>query len=313
MPFPPHIETVLNQWAIRADTKAALYDLYLSLGAQVLEVFADLAEGVASPSLLAPEDTVAIRERVVERYVRLHHAQWIAGAPTPSLWHPRAAEGRASGMAVPLGELPETARRVVPDDQPVPDGVLILGRNAHYGGRPETISFDVVASDLEDAVAIGKAEGQQHTMPGSVGQTSGTFDPVQNVALIWEVQPNVFKPAGERNRAIAKVYRKHRMWHLVTLAAAVDWLRAQKAALFILRGSALAVTHEVNREKPVADAIVTLHDRTVETVAASLDLMLRAATDADELELLETTVMNHALRQHVLRQGATESILRVEG
>ena len=298
-------------YGIRADTKAALYDLYLSLGDEVLEVFADLAEGVTAATMLEPDDTLTIREQVVERFLRRNHPRWLAGAPTASLWHPREAEGRASGAAVPLGELSDVAKRVVGDDQPLPDGILILGRNAHFGGRADTISFDVVARELDDALAIGRAAGQQHTLPGSVGETSGTFDAVRSLALIWEVQPNVYKPAGERNRAIAKIYRRHRNWHLVTLASALEWLRAQQAATFILRGDALSVTHEVNPEKPVSPAIAALHDRTVEQVVRSLGGTLETPSNEDELVLLDSGVMNHALRQYVLRQGAAAAMLRV--
>ena len=311
MPFPEHIEHVLTAYGIRADTKAALYDLYLSMGGEVLEVFADLADGVTAASTMHPDDTLGIRELVVERHVRRNHPRWTMGHPTASLWHPRDAEGRASGAAVPIGEIPEVAKRVVGDHQPGPDGILILGRNAHFGGRAETISFDVVASELEDAVAIGKAQGQQHTIPGSVGETSGTYDSGANVALIWEVQPNVYKPSGDRNREIAKIYRRHRNWHLVTLASALNWLAAQKTSTFILRGSALAVTHEVNPEKPVSDAIAEMHDRTVARVVTALGAELVPPTEADEIVLLESCVMNHALRKHVLRQGADGSMWRV--
>ncbi|HEV7238868.1 MAG TPA: hypothetical protein VGQ36_06470 [Thermoanaerobaculia bacterium] len=306
MPFPEHIERVLTAYKLPADTKSALYDLYLSMGDEVLEVFADLADGVTSATTLTPDDTLLIRERVVERYLRRNHPRWLEGKPTASLWHPRAAEGRASGAAIPMGKFPELAHQV--SDQPLPDGMLLLGRNAHYGGRAETISFDVVARDLEDAVAIGKASGQQHTIPGSVGATSGTFDSALNVALLWEVQPNVFKPAGERNRAIAKIFRRHRNWHLITLAAALEWLGAQKAEIFILRGGALATTHEVNPAKPVSETIAALHDRTVEQVARAADATLAEPTNADELALLDSCVMNHALRKHVLVNGAAAAM-----
>lgn len=304
MPFPSHIERVLDAYAIRADTKAALYDLYLTLGDEVLEVFADVAEGVTTASSLEPDDTLLLREKVVERYLRRNHPLWLEGKPTPSLWHPRSAEGRASGAALPLGEIPEAARNVVGDDQPVPDGILILGRNAHSGGRAETISFDIVARELEDALAIGRAAGQQHTLPGSVGETSATYNAGSNLALIWEVQPNVFKPAGERNRDIAKIYRRHRNWHLVTLACALDWFASHHAAIFILRGSGLGVTHEVNPSNPMSDTIASLHDRTVEEVTRARGLTLHAPTRDDEMLLLEAEVMNHALRKHVLRNGA---------
>ncbi|HVS30727.1 MAG TPA: hypothetical protein VMS98_04645 [Thermoanaerobaculia bacterium] len=306
--FPEHIERVFDAYGVRADTKAALFDLYISMGNEVLEVFGDIAEAAGSPQTLAPEDTVAIRERVVERYLRRNHPRWAMGTPTPSLWHPRVAEGRAAGLASPLGSYVEIARHVVGPDQPVPDGMLLLGRNAHYGGREATISFDVVAAGLDDALAIGKATGQQHTIPGSIGETSGSLDFGRNVALIWEVQPNVYKPAGERNRQIAKVYRRHRNWHLVTLACALDWLRQKGAETYILRGEALAATHEVNPGKPVSETIAALHNRTVRQVADAFGLRLEPA----EPEALDgSAVMNHALGKHVQEHGAGNAVWRV--
>lgn len=309
MPFPSRIEQVLTAYGVRTDTKAALYELYLALGGEVLEVFADLAEGVTAATMLEPDDTLTIRAEVVRRFVVRNHPKWMEGTPTASLWHPRAAEGRASGAAVPLGMIPEEALRIAGADQPIPDGILILGRNAHFAGRAETISFDVVPQSVEEAVAIGLAEGRQHTIPGSVGETSGTFDSARNLALVWEIQPNVYKPAGERNRNIAKVYRRHRNWHLVTLASAILWLHEQETAVFILRGAGLEVTHAADPEKPISETIATLHDRTVEQVAAALGLTL--GTPDDGLVLLDSDVMNHALRQHVLRHGVDGVLWKV--
>jgi hypothetical protein len=305
--FPAHIARILDAYGVRADTKAALFDLYVSMGDEVLEVFADIAEHAASASSLLPEDTAQIRRTVVERYLRRCHPQWLDGKPTPSLWHPRVTEGRASGAAVPLGALPASMAHL----QPLPDGILLLGRNAHYGGRQETISFDVVARELDDALALALAEGQQHTMPGSAGETSGTFDAAASVALLWEIQPNVYKPAGERNRSIAKIYRRHRNWHLLTLAAALEWLRAQRCTIYILRGEALATTHEVNPHKPVSETIAALHDRTVDEVTRALGLTLADTNDDDGLTLLDSIVMNHALRRHVLEHGPANAIVRV--
>lgn len=310
--FPEHIEAIFEEFGVPADTKAVLYDLYVSMGEEVLQVFGDIAEGVASPSALRPEDTLTIREKVVERYVRRNHPLWFAGKPTASLWHPRELEGRASGLALPLGEISEKVRELVGSDQPLPDGVLMFGRNAHYGGRQETISFDVVAASVEDAVAIGTAVGQQHTLPGSVGATSGTYDSGRGIALVWEVQPNVYKPAGDRNRAISKIYRRHRNWHLLTLGSALEWLRERRAAVFMLRGEALAATHEVNPAKPVSQTIVDHHNRTVEQVTSGLGYTLRAASEDDEFLLLESMVMNHALRKHVLQNGASESMWAIQ-
>src|ERR1043166_6022275 len=310
MPFPPHIEHVLDHYGITPDTKAALYDLYLSMGDEVLEVFADAAEGVTSAS--TPDDTLTLKHAIVERYLRRNHPQWIAGKPTPSFWHPRAAEGRASGLVLPIeNRIEEIARAIVGDAQPLPDGVLLLGRNAHFGGRAETISFDLVAASLADAIALGQAAGQQHTIPGSAGETSGTLDAGHHVALLWEVQPNVYKPAGERNREIAKVYRKHRNWHVVTLAAAIEWLREKEAKTFVLRGEALAVAHEVNPNKPVSPAIVDHHNRTVAQVVSAFGLSLTDPTPDEEMLVMSSNVMNHALAKHAEQHGVRSVMWRI--
>lgn len=296
MPFPEHIADVLDHYRVPADTKAALYDLYVSMGDEVLEVFSELADGVLA-SKLSPDDTLTIRERVIERYLTRNHPRWLERTPTPSLWHPRELEGRASGLVLPLDILPH--------------GILLLGRSAHLGGRAETISFDIVASSLDDAIAIGQAVGQQHTIPGSVGETSGTFDVARSIALIWEVQPNVYKPSADRNRAIAKIYRKHRNWHVDTLTAALRWLQSHRALTFILRGDALAPTHEMNPNKPMSDTIVAHHDRTVAAAAKAMSATLDMLTRDDEFLLLESSVMNHALRKHVLKEGAESAMWRV--
>ena len=312
MPFPPHIERVLDHYGIAPDTKAALYDLYLSMGDEVLEAFADAADGVTAASSLTPDDTLTLRHAIVERYLTRNHPLWLEGRPTPSFWHPRAAEGRASGLVLPIENRTEKiARTIVGDAQPLPDGVLVLGRNAHFGGRAETISFDVVAAALGDAIAFGQAAGQQHTIPGSAGETSGTLDAGQRIALLWEVQPNVYKPSGDRNRAIAKVYRKHRNWHVVTLAAAIDWLREKEANIFILRGDALAPTHEVNPNKPVSPAIVEYHDRTVAQVVSAFGAALTEPSRDDETLLLNANVMNHALRKHAEQRGVAAVMWRI--
>lgn len=303
MPFPDHIERVFDAFGVRADTKAALFDLYLSMGAEVLEVFSDIAETVRLPSELTPEDTMLIREQVIERYLRKNHPRWTEGTPTPSLWYPRAMQGRASGLATPLGPIPDAARKAVGEAQPIPDGFLMLGRNAHFGGRDSTISFDVIPAELEDAIAIGRAQGQQHTLPGSVGETTGTLDAATNVALLWEVQPNVYKPAGDRNRAISRIYRRHRNWHVVTLASAITWLRDKGCMIYILRGEALAATHEVNPEKPVSEMIVNLHNRTTRQVVSALGLTLLDADEDDAQILVNAEVMNHALGVEVARTG----------
>jgi hypothetical protein len=311
MPFPPHIDRVFDAYAVAADTKAALYDLYLSMGDEVLEVFGDIADGAGSPAALRPEHCAGMRARVVERYLARNHPQWLEGKPTPSLYHPRAGEGRASGIAIPLGAIDPRAAALAGEGQPLPDGIVVQGRNAHFGGRSETISFDLVAANLADAIRLGVAAGQQHTLPGSAGETSGSVDAERRVALVWEIQPNVYKPAGERNRDIAKLYRRHRNWHLVTLASAIGWLREKSFRTYVVRGEALPATHEVNAAKPVAPAIIALHDRTVRAVAAGLDLALHAAARDDEQLLLNSEVMNVGLRKRVQASGAAGAVWRV--
>jgi len=210
MPFPSHIERIFEAFRVPADTKAALYELYVSMGDEALEIFGDIAESV-DPSTLRPEQCAIIRTELVERYLRRNHPLWIAGKPTPSFYRPRLLEGRASGVVIPLGEIPFL------EVQPVPDGIMVQGRNAHFGGRSETISFDIIERDLDDAIALGRAAGRQHTLPGSAGATSGTTDAMKQIALLWEIQPNVYKPTADRNREISKVYRRHRNWHMLTL------------------------------------------------------------------------------------------------
>jgi len=309
MAFPEHIERVFAAFGVPADTKNAVYELYVSMGEEALEVFGEIAETIASPADLRPEHCQTVRARVVERYLARNHPLWQEGQPTPSFYRPRALEGRASGLAIPLGPVEPKG---VGEDQPVPEGILMQGRNAHSGGRQETISFDLIASDIKDAIAIGQAAGQQHTLPGSVGETTGTIDVARSLALIWEIQPNVYKPAGDRNRDIAKVYRRHRNWHIVTLVAALEWLRAKNFRVYIVRGSALAATHEVNPAKPVPNAIVALHDRTVENVTRGLEINLVSAGRDDEQLLLDSDVMNVGLYNYVTVYGAAGSIWRAE-
>jgi hypothetical protein len=311
LPFPEHIERVFDAFRIAADTKATLYDLYVSMGPEVLEVFSDIAEGVESPDTLRPEHCAGVRRSVVERYLTRNHPLWFSGTPTPSLYCPRELEGRAAGVAIPLGAIQPQVAAILGEGQPLPDGIVVQGRNAHFGGRHETISFDLVAADLADAIAVGTAEGQQHTIPGSVGETSGTLDAPGLVALIWEIQPNVYKPAGDRNRAIAKIYRRHRNWHIITLVAALEWLRAKSFRVFIVRGEALAPTHEVNQAKPVPPAIVALHNRTVVDAARGLGLTLEPVSRDDELVLLNSTVMNVGLHKHVSTFGARDAIWKL--
>ncbi len=311
--FPDYIDRLFDAFGVPPDTKQAVYDLYVAMGEEALEVFGDIAEKVESPPSLRPEDTTTIRERVAVRYLQRNHPQWLRGQPTASFWRPRELEGRASGIAMPLGNVTEVVDvdRLLDDEQPVPDGIVVHARNGHFGGRPETISFDVIAADLQDAFALARAAGQQHTLPGSAGETSGTVDAERGLALIWEVQPNVYKPAGERNRDVARVYRRHRNWHVITLAAAIGWLRERGIRMYVVRGAALAPAHEVNPAKPVSETIVALHDRTVARVAQALGLQLLDLSRDDEQLLLESRVMNVGLQLHAGVNGLSGAMWRL--
>lgn len=323
MTFPAHIAGILDRFGVAPDTKEALYDLYLSLGSNVLERFADLSDEIGPPSSIRPEDLSQMRREVSRRYLTENHPLWAAGQPTSSLWHPRSVEGRASGVATPLGSIgrdgtsfsntvADLIRNILPPGQSPPKGLLMIGRNAHYGGRPDTICFDVVADRLEDALGIAVAEGQQHTIPGSVGATSGTVDAVAGLALLWEVQPNVLKPSGERNRSIAAIYRKHRNWHVATMTAAVAWLRRNNLATYVIRGEALTAAHEVNAAKPVTASIIALHNRTVEQVVRGMGATLRPPDDEESNAILDSDLMNTGLRAYVEKAGVAEAIWGIE-
>ena len=96
------------------------------------------------------------------------------------------------------------------------------------------------------------------------------------------------------------------------MACALDWLRQKGGATYVLRGEALATTHEVNPGRPVSATIVDLHNRTLQQVVEALDWRLAPATPADTAILRESAVMNHALRQFVEAHGAGEAVVRVE-
>ena len=67
-------------------------------------------ESVDDPATLRPEHCTAIRAQLVERYLTRNHPECgLDGKPTPSFYRPRLLEGRASGVAIPLGEIPEGA------------------------------------------------------------------------------------------------------------------------------------------------------------------------------------------------------------
>lgn len=324
MSFPPHIARVLDEYGISAATKAALLDAYFQMGAHSLEAFSDLCESFPTPSAIEPGDLGRLREVAVERYLGAMHSKWLRGQPTPSFFAPRSAQGRANGLSAPLGliaaegdcELAEAVRlqteSIIGAGQPVPRGLLLMSRNGHYGGRDNTVSFDLVCESLADAIAVGNAAGRQHTAPGSIGETSGTHDGIAKLALLWEIQPNAWKPQGERNRAIAKIWRRNRNWHVATMVAAIRWLQRAGAAIYVLRGQALQATHEVNPREPVTAALVAMHDRTVATVAAGLGGFLREPTVGEGRAVADSGLMNAGLSKYVAANGVTAAMWRAD-
>ena len=321
--LPPKVAAVLERFGVASDTKAALIESYVAMGGDVFEVFIELAERIGSPGDVRPEDIPQVRLMMVERFIRKRHPEWLSKKPTPGFWHPREMAGRASGLVAPLGSILEDAEepfsieitravtRIIGPDQSIPRGMIMFGKNAHFGGRAETVSFDVVPFSTEDALTVGLSEGRQHTIPGSIGETSGTLDSRREMLLIWEIQPNVLKPDGDRNQSIRKIYRQFRNWHIATLTAAILWARARKFAIYIVKGEALAATHEVNVSQPISQRIAELHELALSRVAGGLGFSLTTADMGDRDALLETTLMNTGLRRRVESVGVETSIWKL--
>lgn len=300
---------MLVAFGVTPELKAALYDHWLSIGDVALEAFANAVEEGGDVN----DACAQIPRLAAELYLRRYHAFWQRGAVTQAFWKPRLHTG--SGIAAPLGRLSDPdgfgaeLRAILPRlqaDTPPPEGILMVSKNGHFGGREETISFDIVVEPLEAAVSVALSEGRQHTLPGSVGETSGTVDEEGRVALLWEIQPNVYKPSGDRNRSIAPVWRRQRNWHRVTLAAALMWLRDRGYRIAIIEGAALRDAHEVNPREPISEAIMSHHDATVGAVAAGLGLSLQPADPS-----LWFPLMNHALQERHRTRGGDGILRRV--
>lgn len=309
MDFPPQINAVLRSWGITPETRAALFELFVHLGQPSLEVFADIAEGAASTSAITPEDLEPIRAEVSRRYVASTHPLWVVGVPSASFWHQRDLGGRAAGLVTPLGStreadglcarVAELAEAALPDDQKLSRSLLVLSRNAHFGGRMDTVSFDLVAVEEEDAQKLAAAEGRQHTLPGSIGETSASWNDAERIGLIWEIQPNVLKPEGDRNRAVRRIWGRMRNWHVATLMAAVLWMQERGGEIFLLDGDALAATHEVNPDEPVSESIARMHDRTVATVVGAIGGVREPVSPSEIDRLITLELANSALSRHL--------------
>lgn len=283
---------------VPAETIAWADDLYRHLGPPVVDALGELVEARGlRPTELRPADLDAIRPMLGERYLRRHHAAWARGEASSAFWCDRSVEASARGVVSALGDVAagstplsarvaEAVRCASGANQAPPRGLLLVSQNAHRGNQEGTLAFDVVPADLEEALSLNAAAGRHHTLPGSIGEASGRVLVEPPLAIVWEVQPNVYKPAGERNRAAVRAWRRHRAWPLVGAAAALGWLREKGYRVFVLNGDALRAAHEVNPAEPLSHEIERLHDRTLEAAAAGLGLRLVAGAEAGVPESL---------------------------
>ena len=317
MSLPPRFVRVLSEHGVAADTRLRIEDLYYSLGAGVMDALAELAERRAlRPPDIRPEHLDDVRPLLGAGYLRRHHAEWSAGESTRGFWQDRGQKGAIGGKIRPLGLLDEEeaegfcrrvheiAAGVLPEDQPKPKGLLLLAEDSHSAARPATFSFDLVPRDLKAALELNACAGRQHTTPGSIGETSGTILPEGGPGIVWEVQPNVYKPTAERNREARGTVGRHRSWPVVTTVAAFAWLRDDSRRVFVLRPEGLRPAHEVNpRDEPLGDELLPLHERNVRAAADALGLeLVPPAPDFDCSPLAR--VISPGLERALHAQGA---------
>jgi hypothetical protein len=96
------------------------------------------------------------------------------------------------------------------------------------------------------------------------------------------------------------------------MVAAIRWLQRAGAAIYVLRGQALQATHEVNPKEPVTEALVAIHDRTVDSVVGGLGGILREPTAGEGSALAESGLMNTGLSKFVATNGAAAAVWRAE-
>lgn len=296
MSLPPRFARVLAEHDIAADTRLRIEDLYYSLGSGVMDALAELAERRAlKPREITPGHLEDIRPLLGSAFLNRHHAAWLRGESTRGFWQDRGQAGAIGGSLQPLGLLDEGeqsdfTRRVhelvtprIAEGQPRPRGLLMLGLDSHSAARPGSFSLELLPREPEAAQLLNSCLGQQHTSPGSIGETSGCLLADEGPSIVWEVQPNVYKPTAERNREARSVVGKLRSWPIVTTVAAFLWLRDQGRRVFVLRPEALRPAHEVNpRDKPLGEELLGLHERNVRAAADALGLELVApAVDFD--------------------------------
>jgi hypothetical protein len=284
--LPPGVGESLLQAGMAADAIAGLDDLHRMLGPGVVAALAALVEERGwSAAAIGAAELAAIRPHLGRLYLDRCLEDWRAGRPTPGFWRSRAHEGAATGLVTPLGDLAalrepvarevaEALGRAAGPGLPPPRGLLLLSREAHLGNQPGSFAVDLVPAEAGAAHALNAAEGRHHTVPGSIGEASGRVGGDPALALLWEVQPNVYKPSAERSPAARAPWRRYRFWPLATTAAAMSWMRRSGYRGLVLRSQALAATHEVDPAQPLGPEILAHHDRTVQAAATALGLVL---------------------------------------
>lgn len=286
MTLPAGVSESLLHAGMAADAIAGLDDLHRMLGPGVLAALAALVDEQGwRPAEVGARELARIRPRMGRDYIERHLGEWRDGRPTPGFWRSRVHEGAATGLVTPLGDLAaprdgialevaEALRRAAGPGLPPPRGLLLLSRDAHLGNQPGSFAVDLVPGEDEAAQALNAAEGRHHTVPGSIGESSGRVGGDPPLALLWEIQPNLYKPSAERSPAARAPWRRYRGWPLATAAAAMSWMRRSGYRGLVLRGAGLVATHEVDPAQPLGPEIAAHHDRSVRRAASALGLVL---------------------------------------
>jgi len=296
MTLPSAVAQLLLRYGLQAETLSGIEDLYRRLGKGVIAALGELAEELGrGPDEITRDDLKRIRALVGRTYLHAVHEAWRTGKPTAGFWRDPTFGAEPAGVVTPLANLEKPdgamAQRIDQalrglDGQSPSRGVLCLSRRGHQGNYAAGFSVDLVPSEPEHAHALNEAEGRQHTLPGSIGETSGHVDSEAGVALVWEIQPNLFKPSAERSPAARSPYRKYRFWPAATCVGALAWLIERDFRVYVLRGSALPATHEVINQPRLGEQIAAHHERTAtrSAQALGLDLVEAEASAAEELK-----------------------------
>ncbi len=265
MTLPSAVAQLLLRFGLQAETLSGVEDLYRRLGQGVIPALGELSEQLGrSPSEITRQDLSQIRALVGRSYLDTAHDAWRAGKPTVGFWRDPSLGAEPAGVVRPLANLqtPEgvVAQRIdqglrALDEHSGRRGVLCLSRRGHQGNYAEGFSVDLVPSELEHAHALNEAAGRQHTLPGSIGETSGHLAFESGVALVWEIQPNIFKPSAALSPVARSPYRKYRFWPAATCIGALAWLVERNFRVYVLRGSALPATHEVINQPRLSDLL----------------------------------------------------------